>query len=103
MRWLIDENLSIPIYDFSFFDGEVENVNSIFRQGEEDEFIIHYAKETKATVVTKDVRMTIIGLTKGVPILFVNQDYGIICLIKPQVAEEKEYQKILDYFKRKLK
>ena len=95
--FILDENIRMNEDIIKKFPNCI-NVTDIFDAGTEDKLIIEYAKEKGYTIVTKDVRMTILSLIEEVPTLFVNSDFGVISLIKAEEESKELYRDLYNYF-----
>lgn len=99
--FLLDENIRMNEEIIKKFPNCI-NVTDIFSSGTEDKKILQYCKDKGYTIVTKDVRMTILSLIDSVPVLFVNSDYGVISLIRAQEESKDLYRELYIYFTEQL-
>lgn len=104
MKYLVDENLALSKRDLLLFRHEnIVNTHSFFPRGEDDNEIILKAIKEDWVICTKDIVLFIKAITNGVTVLFVNEDYKIVELVRSTVVPPQEYIGLYNYYKNRFK
>ena len=94
--FLIDENMRMNDEVIKKFPNCM-NSTKRFKKGTSDRLLIQWCKDTGWVVATRDIRMTILALGEGVPVLFVNRDYEVTKLIKPDFVDDSLYKDLRNF------
>lgn len=99
--YIIDENLTLSDMEIKMFPDCINSIDK-FKRGAPDEEIINWCINKNYIIVTRDIRMTILSLIAKVPILFVNEDYNVVSLIRPDKVQERVDDDIYKHFKERI-